>query len=431
MSIYDQWGLSDNPFQTTALPPTKHGSNLLIGREVDLKKLKARLNNPPKLPTLEGLNGVGKSSLVNVAAYECYQSFLADPDQPLLIPCRKIFQLRTDQDLDDFIDDVLREVAQSLIDHDEQVRDFATKGLHQSASLNKWLNLTQVKSFQGGAGGLSVGLGAALNTGDGFSRSGFRKAVTTWLEELFPTARDGGVVCTIDNLELLQTSDAARRQLEAIRDELLTLPGLRWVLCGALGIVLGVASSPRLEGLLHTPLELGGVDDSFLEDIYNSRQMSFSCSETPYLPITVKDFRRLYDILARNLRSLFAKADDYCQWVAERDKPAAEDEKTKVFDEWLTQLSDKALRASQTQLTPRAWEVFNLAITLGTFSPSDFAKFGFNSIPAFRPYVRDLEGAALLVSTQDDSDKRRKTIQVTPQGWFVGYALKQSSGGES
>jgi hypothetical protein len=55
----------------------------------------------------------------------------------------------------------------------------------------------------------------------------------------------------------------------------------------------------------------------------------------------------------------------------------------------------------------------------GIFSPSDFEAFGFNSIPAFRPHIRDLESTGLVVSTQDDGDKRRKTIQVTPKGWLV------------
>jgi hypothetical protein len=39
--------------------------------------------------------------------------------------------------------------------------------------------------------------------------------------------------------------------------------------------------------------------------------------------------------------------------------------------------------------------------------------FGFNSIPAFRPHIRDLESAGLVVCTQDEGDKRRKTIQIT------------------
>ncbi|MFO0915203.1 MAG: winged helix DNA-binding protein [Pirellulales bacterium] len=232
----------------------------------------------------------------------------------------------------------------------------------------------------------------------------------------------------IDNLELLQTSNAARRQLEALRDELLTLPGMRWVLCGALGIVLGVVSSPRLEGILHSPVSVGGVDDRFVDGIYNSRLASFACTELPYLPITVADFRRLYDILAKNLRSLLGHADEYCQWIADRTAPVGESEKSSLFEEWLSEISIQALDASRKQLRPRAWDVFDNGVKLGgTFSPSDFEAFGFNSIPAFRPTVRDLEAAGLLVSTQDEGDKRRKTIQITPRGWLVNHARKNGA----
>jgi hypothetical protein len=92
MSIYEEWGFSSNPFQTTALPPDSLGRSLLVGRDQELTVLRRRLENPPRIPTLEGLNGVGKSSLVNVAAYTCYMDFLEDPAKPMLIPCRRLFQ---------------------------------------------------------------------------------------------------------------------------------------------------------------------------------------------------------------------------------------------------------------------------------------------------------------------------------------------------
>jgi len=121
MSIYMEWGFLDNPFQTTVLPPNQVGQSLLVGRDRELGALKRRLLNPPKMPTLEGLNGVGKSSLVNVASFECYEEFLQDPDRPMLLPCRKLFQLSPDVDIDVFISDVYREVVQTLIEQAEYI----------------------------------------------------------------------------------------------------------------------------------------------------------------------------------------------------------------------------------------------------------------------------------------------------------------------
>ncbi|QNI79157.1 AAA ATPase domain-containing protein [Synechococcus sp. RS9909] len=415
----------------TPLPPSELGEQLLIGRERELASLKRKLFNPPKIATIEGLNGVGKTSLVNVAAFKAYRDCLSGWNGPLLIPCNKVFQLDTSKDADDFIDEVLMAVAQTLID-----RAKAIQGLCDSIKtgpIDKWLNSPQISGMQGGfsivGNGANIGESSETNTSSGFERSGFRKEVELWLKQLFPTQNDGGVICVIDNLELLQTSDTVRQLLEKLRDRLLVIPGLRWVLCGALGIVLGTVSSPRLEGFLHTPIEVDGVDNTLSAEIYRSRLTAYAAPESQgvYLPLCLEDFEVLYHILHRNLRSTLGRADNFCQWVAERDLPETLDEKRSVFSEWLHAEASAALNAAQSTLKPRAWEVFSVAVSLGgVFSPSDFQEFEFNSSMALRPHVKDLEDAGLLVSTQDEGDKRRKTIQVTPKGWLVKYAQDEA-----
>lgn len=431
MNIYQEWGFRDSPFQTTALPASILGERLLVGRETELKALLRRLYNPPKIVTVEGLNGVGKTSLVNVASYRTYQSHMENKDSPLFIPCSRTFQLNPSYSAENFIDEVLMAVAQTLIDKANALKEL--DGDIETSAINKWLNSPQLKTFQGSVSVLSFGGGIGSssenNTSTGFQRSGFRKEVLGWLANLFPTSNDGGVICTIDNLELLQTSDTARKLLEQLRDSLLTVPGLRWVLCGALGIVLGTASSPRLEGFLHTPIEIGGVDDNLATEILNSRIEAFtSLDRQTYLPLVPKNFEVLYDILNKNLRSVLGRIDNYCQWAADRTLPIASDQKTTLFYKWLSIESNRAHQSVLSQLRPRAWQVFKQAVTLnGVFSPSDYEEFGFNSIPAMRPHVKDLEDSGLLVSTQDEGDKRRKTIQVTPKGWLVNYALQQQT----
>jgi len=322
-------------------------------------------------------------------------------------------------------------VAQTLIDRAKAIQGLG--GSIKTGPIDKWLNSPQISTLQGGfsiaGNGANLGGNSETNTSSGFERSGFRKEIELWLQQLFPTQNDGGVICVIDNLELLQTSDTVRQLLEELRDRLLVLPGLRWVLCGALGIVLGTVSSPRLEGFLHTPIEVGGVDDSLSAEIYRSRLTAYTDPEAKnaYLPLCIEDFETLYNILHRNLRSTLGRVDNFCQWVAERHPPKTFDEKRSVFGEWLHAEASAALSAAQSALKPRAWEVFSVAIRLGgVFSPSDFQEFEFNSSMALRPHVKDLEDAGLLVSTQDEGDKRRKTIQVTPKGWLVKYAQDQS-----
>ncbi|MEA9752433.1 hypothetical protein VDG03_15700 [Xanthomonas campestris pv. raphani] len=428
--MYENWGFTGSPFKTTSLPPSELGQQLLVGRDAELETLIKRISAPPKLATLEGLNGVGKTSVVNVASYRLFDRHIQTASGPLYIPCRKIFQLNPSQELPTFIDSVLMEVAQTLIDKSVFMQQkFPSL---RTGGIDRWLNAPQLLSFQAGGWGFQAGYQSEMNTSSGFERSGFRKSVATLLEQVFPTPEAGGVICTIDNLELLQSSDVARQQLEQLRDELLNMPGLRWVLCGALGIVYGVVASPRLEGFLHKPIEVGKIDGNHSADILRSRISAFSIGTgTPYLPLRPDDFAQLYEILRGNLRSVLSYADDYCQWVSDGTVPGGDTERKNTFNRWLAEQAAAAHDAVRSELRPRAVQVFEEATSIGgIFSPSDFEDFKFNSVQAFRPSIRDLESVGLLVSTQDDGDKRRKTIQVTPKGWMVELHTKSQKAKE-
>ncbi len=162
MNIYQEWGFLDSPFQTTALPPSELGDRLLVGRNNELSKLLRRIYNPPKAVTIEGLNGVGKTSLVNVAAYRAYKSYLDEKNDSLFIPCNRIFQLKPNYIAEDFIDEVFMAVAQTLIDEAKQLKKI-DKYINniKTKSIDRWLNSPQLETFQanisvvnfGGGGG--------------------------------------------------------------------------------------------------------------------------------------------------------------------------------------------------------------------------------------------------------------------------------------
>jgi hypothetical protein len=420
--VYQEWGFLESPFETTSLPANDLGESLLVGRDQTLESLMRRIVTGSKISTVEGLNGVGKTSVVNVSAHKLFKRHLTTGDGPLFIPCRKIFQLDTTRDLGEFVDSVLMEVAQTLIDQSEAVK---VAGYYlTTASVSRWLNSPQLVSYQGGVSVVQFGSQQETNTSIGFERSGFRKIVTSWLEIVFPTPSDGGVICTIDNLELLQSSDEARRMLENLRDELFNIIGLRWVVCGSLGIIYGVVSSPRLEGYLQDPVEVGEIGEDHAAGILASRIRTYTRPDHDwYLPLTAEKFEKLYGVLRGNIRSVLGRADNYCQWIGDRANPQTDDEKNDIFEVWLTNQSTAAYGAVRQALRPKALEVFSKACEKAVFSPSDYEDFGFNSIPAFRPHVKDLEDVGVVVSTQDEGDKRRKTIQVTPKGWMVAYHI--------
>lgn len=432
-SIYEQWGLSGSPFQTTALPPNSLGAVLLAGRDKELQSLAKQLVNVPKFPTIEGLNGIGKTSIVNVAAYMLFQQYLSEKKGPLFIPCRKIFQLTPGRSVEEFADEVFLEVAQTLIQQATEVRKIQDSS--SSKALDKWLNSPQLTSFQGGiqiaSFGANGGIQSEINSAIGFERSGFKKAVTDLLTNIFPQREDGGVICVIDNLELLQSSEDARALVEQLRDSLFGVPGLRWVLCGALGIVYGVVASPRLEGYLHSPILVEEIKDEHAAEILSNRIKFFTKQgQQPTLPLLNSDFTQLYKLLQGILRSVLSSADDYCAWVDAKGLILnTDEERSKLFQDWLKAQCEGEFDAIQRQLRPTAFRVFKKALEVrGVFSPSDFESFGFNGIPQFRPSIRDLEAVGLLVSMRDEGDKRRKTIQVTAKGWKVNHHLNTVHG---
>ncbi|MBU2867131.1 hypothetical protein [Pacificibacter marinus] len=420
MNVYQEWGFKQNPFETLALPANKTGVRLLVGREKELKKLSQRLDSSTKIATVEGLNGVGKTSLVNVLLYKRFSETANTNIGPLYIPCDTQFQITGATDPEDFKQKVLLAVAQSLLNCHGSLRAAPgmTKPMEQTA-LKRFLNSPQISQISAGIAALSAGFGQETNTGFGYEHSGFEKTVRSWLLELFPTSTSGGVVCTLDNLELLQTSDHARKVVEELRDTVFAIQGIRWVLCGSLGIVHGILGSPRLEGRLHKPISVEDLSDDFAAEIYQNRVKNFRTRLTAKLPLTQSNFIELFDIMRGNIRSVLNEADEFCIWFADNSEDIEDFKDETHFEQWLEEELTNTYTAVQTEIRPRAMEVFETACQFEVFSPSDCMSFGFETPSAMRPHIKSLEATGLLRSAIDDTDKRRKTIQVTSKGWKI------------
>jgi hypothetical protein len=142
----------------------------------------------------------------------------------LLVPVSEPFQLKKEDDINVFCSDVFRRVAQTLLKYRADLQ-----GLNQlpreAVQLEAWLNSPIVEHVTGALGmGGSIGipgvasanatLGGAtskqLNTSAAFSDQGFEQLVRTWLEQIFSVQGNGGVVCVIDNLELLESGVQVR-----------------------------------------------------------------------------------------------------------------------------------------------------------------------------------------------------------------------------
>lgn len=397
MSLWTDFGFRANPYSATPIPPTAQGARLLVGREKALARLVRGITSADTVPTIEGDNGVGKTSLVAVAAYTLRESFREGDTTQLFLPLDESFQLLPGSDLETFETRLYRDIARAF------VRDGATiKGAGLHAPDHRELE--------------------RLLADDGASGDVLRAKISDCLSTTFPSREQGGFVCVIDNLELLETSQIARQQLEALRELLVVRPGMRWILCGARGIVRSAASSARLNGVLSEPVELGPVSEIETAEVVRRRIEAFQVRPDAFIPVDAGGFQHIYRVLNRNLRDALKYCEDFAFWLdAEGERPSEAGEPFTLLEVWLADRAQRYLAATG-NVKPRAWKVFDDLVALGgTCSPSDFEAFEFNSSMAMRPHVKDLEDANLVVSSVSDSDQRRKHIGLTSRGWLVNY----------
>jgi hypothetical protein len=353
--------------------------------------------------TIEGDNGVGKTSLVAIAAFRAKQARLQQEKVQFLLPLEGTFQLSPDSTPDAFRRRVAFQVAHAFIrDHD--VLRQANLNVPDVDEIDRWLNSPLFHSGGAGATFLGTGLsgdrGTEPNSSSGFSEDGFVATIERWLDACFPGSLTGGFVCVLDNLELLETSQAARRQLEQLRDSVLAQKGLRWVLCGANGVVRSAASSPRLEGHLADPINLTPIPDNLVADVVARRIEFFSIRPDSYAPVEPDGFKYLYDVLNKNLRNTLRYAEEFALGLVNSGEaiPGGSEEKLQRLTEWLRSSADSHHRDTR-GVGGRAWDVFEgLVLMDGRCSPGDYEQFGFNSPMAMRPHVRSLEDANLVHS---------------------------------
>lgn len=430
VSVWTDLGFRGNPYDSRALSASEEGQRLLVGREDEVRALRAQLDNTTLHPTVEGDNGVGKTSLVLVTGYRALQDRIASRTDQLFLPMIEPLQITTDAAA--FERTALLAIAQSLVGYESLLRMAAIEpeGL---ADLRRWLNTPIVRSGGGGfailGSGANADVTAAINDGSGFEDSGLDQVVRRVLREVFPTPDSGGLIAIIDNLELLNKSTEAKRVLERIRDTTLSLPGVRWVLCGAKGIVRASVTSPRLAGRIALPIELGPVRSDRMEQLVDARLDNYSERPDSHAPIGPVEFRHLFDVSNRNLRDALRYAQEFTNWLYLQNalgRPQAD--MLGLLEVWFAEEAERINAAISLQ--PRQWRLFDdLAAAGGTCAPGDFETFGFASMQRMRSNFAELERADLIVAEVDDDDHRRRTVNFTSKGWLVHYARSRFEAG--
>ena len=357
-SIWPQFGFRENPYDNEGLPGNEVGHQLLVGRDTEVAEIQRAIGSGGTHPSVEGAAGIGKTSLLSVAGYRMLRRSLDEESGTLYLPARSFFQA-TESPVE-FEEEVFREVAQTMIDNADAFRRAALE-VPNVSDLNKWLNSSQYRTGSATAAGFGGGMGSTPNTGTGFASSGFPTIVRAELARCFPTSGAGAMICVLDNLELLQTSHQARETLEALRDPVFKTRGLRWVLCGARGIV-SRARSERLSGFFAAPMKLGPLPDADAIELIRRRITIFG-DQGSYAPVPPSAFEFLYRAVHFNLRDALAHAQQFADWiysefVATGKELPAKEERQPYLESWLTMQAEEA-ELGATGVQPRVWQFFD------------------------------------------------------------------------
>jgi hypothetical protein len=209
---------------------------------------------------------------------------------------------------------VYRVVAQTLVKHKDK---FRKAGLVPPSlkKLNQLINSpffrSRSLSFTSPGGGMGVSQKSDANYSEAFAKMGFRNLVLKQLEQCFP-GNSGGIICTLDNLELEAFSIEPRRTLEVLRDKIFNVPQLRWIICGSPSAITAV-NSERLSGALQVPLTISRLSESDVESAIERRIQMYSIDESATSPVSPESFVFLYNNLNRNLRDSFSMAHEFSE----------------------------------------------------------------------------------------------------------------------
>jgi len=417
MTMWNEFGFRTNLYDTQPIHGNDEGEVLLVGRKKELRIIKNRISNFNSVVTVEGPNGVGKTSLILVAAHQLEKDTQKKGKSSLvLLP--KPLQFTREDSAFEFKRKVYAKIASYFIDNEKQLAkrldlQFALRPLRD------WLENPLFTELGGQVMGYGASMGKSPNTSTSFDFHGFFDIVERLLKAAFTD--QGGIICVLDNLEILNTSKKAQEHLEALRDDLFSIHGVRWVVCGARGIVKSVASTSRLQGRLSDPLEVKPLPKSEIPKLIQARVDTFKKNGTATPPVGADSFVHIFSVLNENLRDSLKFAGDFSAWIFEEDKYVpVSNELHELFEIWLAEKADEY--AEQVQIPPRAWTLFDdITARGGVVSPSSFEDFNFNTSQNMRGQVAKLEEAGLVSSEISDHDKRRKNIRVLPKGWIVNY----------
>lgn len=417
-------GFRRNPFDTMPLEGNAFGKALLVDREREIKRLKNSLYESRLAPTLEGSNGIGKTSLINVALYEIsLESNISG--NPAFVVCPFRFQVGPDTKIEDFLDDMYREVAMTLIRCKENapVPPGHTRE-NLSSVLEDFISNPVIKSLSVTLGPIGGGgVAKSPNTSLAFEKNGFRSLVREYLSKIYRDSEAGAVVCVLDNLEILGTSQNAKRVFETLRDDIFNIHGIRWVCSGAHGVIRGLYRSGRMNGYFCPPIIVGEIKEEDAHFLYEKRVEVYRSRDDATLPINKSQFQSLFEIFRGNTRFTLTEATLFCDWCFEQYE-GADNFPADAFDRWIDDELNNMYGDVYPYLSKQERDFFEKALQWELIVSTDFSDFDLTSEDELIKIADKFVGLDLLyVNKEDKGSSKSEIYEISPAAFKFQYFI--------
>ncbi|WP_157876928.1 hypothetical protein [Streptomyces graminilatus] len=430
MTIWTDFGFIGSPYDTEPIPPTDQGDSLLVGRDREINEIVSRLESSTRHPTVEGPFGAGKTSLISVACYRLERAFKeGNARVNPLIPLRgEPIELNPEITIEDFQRKLFYRVAEAFKIYGDGL-EATGRRVPRQKDIERWLMDPVFHTRSGGFStpivGISAGKGRTPSSSIAYSEFGFPRAMKDALESCFPSRAHGGFIAVVDNLELMRTSLKVRALLDVMRDNVLAQKGVRWILCGAQGVIRSAAATPRLMDRLAQPVDVEPISDDLMSEVIGRRIDAYKLRADPVTPVGPNGFWYLYDVVNRNLRTALGFADEFSFYLHRGyGSSTRKSDDLGLLEAWLSDSADGYHRAAEEWLGERDWRVFDILTHHGgTCRPcDDYQDFDYASAESLRAPIKSLREANLLTYEPDELNKRRKVASITATGWLVAYA---------
>ncbi|MFJ4078645.1 hypothetical protein ACIP2Z_06810 [Streptomyces iakyrus] len=421
MASWHDFGLRQSPYDVRPLRSTREGSELLVGRDEEARRLSDHLKSSTTHATIEGDFGVGKTSLASVVAYRLRRAFIEQGGPPFLPLQRRPFQPDERDTNEGFAKLVILELASTLAQNEKVLKE-AGYTFPSMASIRR--SIENAEYHGTGIGSAILGFGgnffrsSSPNTSDLFTEAGVPLFVDKCLSQCFPDHATGGVICILDNLEMLEKSPEHKVMLESLRDTVFGQEGLHWVMCGTDHVIRTVVSTPMLQGRLAEPISLQPISDDYIGELVARRINFYSDGRrSPNPPVGDEEFRHIYEQTGRHLRQALKAAEDFTRDCGDAILHGNGESRIKILDRWLREQATRYYNSASARVTSRAWQVFaQLAQSGGRCTYSQYKEFNLRTAGAMRDQIQILKNAGLV---EIETIQNRHSASITSKGWWV------------